>query len=88
MTESKERLKDSALLEQFEIAPHLRISTGLAIVIQRQLAALSKQSGVPIERMGREFLVEQLCKVNVSDAERVSAKNAFRKALENEKLKS
>ena len=75
MSEITERMKDSALLEQFDIDPHLRISTGLAMVIQRQLVALASQTGVQVEKMNREFLVEQLCKVNISSAEQANAEH-------------
>ncbi|MFT6047189.1 MAG: hypothetical protein ACI9WC_002903 [Arenicella sp.] len=61
MDEAKERLKDKALLEQFDVDPRKKISIGLVLVAHRQLQILSKQTDTSIDQMDREFLVEQLC---------------------------
>ena len=61
MDEVEERLKDKALLAQFDIDPRKKISIGLVLVAHRQLQILSQQTEVSIDRMDREFLIEQLC---------------------------
>jgi len=68
MDEVKEKSLDNALLDQFDIDKYTKLSTGLVMVVQRQLLALAASTGTPMELMDREFLIEQLCKVEVTDA--------------------
>jgi len=67
MDEAKEKSLDNALLDQFDIDKYTKLSTGLVMVVQRQLLALAASTGTPMELMDREFLIEQLCKVEVTD---------------------
>jgi hypothetical protein len=70
MDESKERLVDKALLDQFEIAPYKKISVGLVLVAHRQLQTLSKQTNISIDQMDREFLIRHLCEVEITDKQK------------------
>jgi hypothetical protein len=70
MDEAKERLRDKALLNQFDIDPYKKISVGLILVAHRQLQTLSRQTEVSIDDMDREFLAEQLCKTEDAESER------------------
>lgn len=73
MDEAKERLKDKALLNQFDIDPYKKISIGLILVAHRQLQTLSMQTETSIDDMDREFLAEKLCNADASDSERTKA---------------
>lgn len=66
MQDNKEKYRDEALLAQFDLDPHLKITTSLAIAIHRQLMTLSENTGVPINNMDREFLIENLAKVKIT----------------------
>lgn len=69
----KEKQLDDALLAQFELDPHLKITTSLTMAIHRQLVTLSDSTGVAINDMDREFIVENLAKVTVTQAIRTKA---------------
>ena len=75
MTEAEEKLLDTALMEQLQIDPYKKLSTGIALVVHRQLLLLSEKMRVPIESMDREFLIENLCQVKVTHS---AKKNAFK----------
>ena len=79
MTEAEEKLLDTALMEQLQVDPYLKLSTGIALVVHRQLLLLSKEMRIPIESMDREFLVENLCKVKVTE---IARRNAVHQARE------
>ena len=81
MDESKERLIDKALLDQFDIDPYKKISIGLVLVAHRQLQTLSMQTEMTIDSMDREFLIEQLCDVEITDTERGKLGNSYTKPL-------
>ncbi len=67
MNEQLEKLRDEALLAQFPIDKQLKITMGLTLVIQRQLALLSEKTGTPIEAMDRSFILKNLANVEVTD---------------------
>jgi hypothetical protein len=73
MNEAEEKLLDTALMEQLQVDPYLKLSTGIALVVHRQLLLLCKEMRVPVESMDREFLVENLCKVKVTESARRNA---------------
>jgi hypothetical protein len=77
MDEPKERLIDKALLEQFDIDPYKKISIGLVLVAHRQLQTLSIQTETSIDNMDREFLIEQLCDVEITDKERAKVDDPY-----------
>ena len=66
----KEKQLDEALLNQFELDPHLKITTSLTMAIHRQLMTLSDTTGVAINDMDREFILEKLANVKVTDSMR------------------
>jgi len=68
-----EKRLDEALLAQFELDPHLKITTSLTMAIHRQLMTLSNNTGVGINDMDREFILENLAKVTVTKAIRDKA---------------
>ena len=69
----KEKLFDEALLAQFEIDPHMKITISLTMAIHRQLMTLSDNTGVAINDMSREFILENLAKVTVTNSIRRQA---------------
>lgn len=73
MSESKEVQLDEALLAQFKLEPHFRITISLTMAIHRQLLSLSEHTGVAVNDMDREFLLENLAKVTVTDSIRRAA---------------
>ena len=64
----KEKKLDEALLAQFDLDPHLKITTSLTMAIHRQLMTLSATSGIAINDMDREFILENLANVEVTDS--------------------
>ena len=66
MNEQLEKLRDEALLSQFEIDKQIKITTSLTMVIQRQLKLLADKTGIAVEDMSREFIVENLANVKVT----------------------
>ncbi|MBX2846980.1 MAG: hypothetical protein KTR16_01570 [Acidiferrobacterales bacterium] len=63
----KEKKLDEALLAEFDLDPHLKITTSLTMAIHRQLMTLSDTTGVSINDMDREFILEKLANVKVTD---------------------
>ena len=63
----KEKQLDEALLAQFELEPHLKITTSLTMAIHRQLMTLSNKTGVSINDMDREFILENLANVTITN---------------------
>lgn len=70
----QEKALDEALISQFNLEPHLKITTSLTMAIHRQLMALSMNTGVAINNMDREFILENLAKVTITDDIRNKAK--------------
>lgn len=64
----KEKMLDEALLAQFDLDPHLKITTSLTMAIHRQLMTLSVTTGISINDMDREFILENLANVEVTDS--------------------
>lgn len=64
----KEKMLDEALLAQFDLDPHLKITTSLTMAIHRQLMTLSVTTGIAINDMDREFILENLANVEVTDS--------------------
>jgi len=79
MSETEEKRLDNALLEQFDIDPYLKLSVGVSLVVHRQLLLLSQEKGKSVSEMDREFLIEELCKVKVTESERELAKKLIEK---------
>ncbi|MDB4512217.1 hypothetical protein N9060_02005 [Arenicella sp.] len=69
----KEKHLDNALLAQFDLDPHLKITTSLTMAIHRQLMTLSDNTGISINDMDREFILENLAKVTVTSSIRAKA---------------
>jgi len=82
MSETEEKLLDSALLEQFDIDPYLKLSVGVSLVVHRQLLLLSQEKGRLVSEMNREFLIEELCKVKVTESVRKEAAKLLNKLKE------
>ncbi len=81
MKEQIEKLYDEALLSQFNIDKQLKITVSLAMVIQRQLILLAKKTGTPVEDMSREFILEHLANVEVSDEAIQNAQTVVKRVL-------
>ena len=81
MNEQLEKLRDEALLSQFNIDKQLKITLSLTMVIQRQLALLSKRTGTPVENMTREFILENLASVDVTQEHTDNATKVVNKVL-------
>jgi len=77
MDEAKEKLIDKTLLDKIEIDQYLKVSTSLLFVMHRQLVTLAKHTGTPVEKMTREFILEHIANVKVSDSEREEIKSAL-----------
>jgi len=77
MDEAKEKLIDKILLDKIEIDQYLKVSTSLLFVMHRQLVTLAKHTGTPVEKMTREFILEHIANVKVSDSEREEIKSAL-----------
>jgi len=82
MNEQLEKLHDEALLSQFKIDKQLKITISLTMVIQRQLALLAKKTGTPVEQMSREFILENLANVDVSDDQISNAAKVVQRVLQ------
>ena len=80
MNEAEEKILDTALMEQLQVDPYLKLSTGIALVVHRQLLLLSKEMRVSVESMDREFLIENLCKVKVTRSARQNAAEQLRRS--------
>ena len=81
MNEQLEKLHDEALLSQFKIDKQLKITLSLTMVIQRQLALLSKRTGTAIENMRREFILENLASVEVTQEHSDNAAKVVERVL-------
>ena len=81
MNEQLEKLHDEALLSQFKIDKQLKITLSLTMVIQRQLALLSKRTGTAIENMSREFILENLASVEVTQEHSDNAAKVVERVL-------
>ena len=81
MNEQLEKLHDEALLSQFKIDKQLKITLSLTMVIQRQLALLSKRTGTAIENMSREFILENLASVEVTQEHSENAAKVVERVL-------
>jgi len=66
MNEEQEKALDNQLLDKLDIEPYTKLSTGLVLVVHRQLQTLSDKTGVAVKDMDREFIVENLCSVKVT----------------------
>ena len=66
MNEEQEKALDNQLLDKLDIEPYTKLSTGLVLVVHRQLQTLSDKTGVAVKDMDREFIVENLCCVKVT----------------------
>jgi len=66
MNEEQEKALDNQLLDKLDIEPYTKLSTGLVLVVHRQLQTLSDKTGVAVKDMDREFIVENLCSVKLT----------------------
>ena len=66
MNEEQEKALDNQLLDKLDIEPYTKLSTGLVLVVHRQLQTLSDKTGVAVKDMDSEFIVENLCSVKVT----------------------
>lgn len=65
--EKREAMIDEAMMAELDIDRYKKVSTSLLLVMHRQLLTLSSHTGVPIEKMDREFIIENLTNVKVTD---------------------
>lgn len=77
MDETKEKLIDKILLDEIEIDKYLKVSTSLLFVMHRQLVTLAKHTGTPVEKMTREFILEHIANVKISDSVREKVKSSL-----------
>lgn len=77
MDETKEKHIDKILLDEIEIDKYLKVSTSLLFVMHRQLVTLAKHTGTAVESMTREFILEHIANVTISDADRKKVKAAL-----------
>ena len=77
--EKTEALIDKAVLSSLDIDPYKKMNASLLLVMHRQLLTLSKHSGVAIEDMDREFILENVAKIQLTDQSRLKAKQALEK---------
>lgn len=81
MKEQLEKLHDEALLAQFNIDKQLKITISLTMVIQRQLSLLAEKTGTAVEDMDREFILENLANVEVTEETAEAAATVVKKVL-------
>lgn len=81
MNEQLEKLQDEALLAQFQIDKQLKITISLTMVIQRQLALLAEKTGTAVEDMNREFILENLASVEVTQNQVDTAAKVVKRVL-------
>ena len=55
------------------------MNASLLLVMHRQLLTLAKHSGVAIEEMDREFILENVARIELTDESRIKAKEALEK---------
>ena len=79
MDEKTEAMIDKAVLSALEIDPYQKMNASLLLVMHRQLLTLSKHAGVAIEDMDREFILQNVAKIEISDQARLKAKAALEK---------
>ena len=68
MNEEQEKDLDKEMLDSYDIAPYAKLSTGLVLVIHRQLLTLSHKANTPIEEMDRKFLIEHLSNIKITES--------------------
>ena len=81
LDEKIELMIDEALMAQLDIEPYKKMSTSLLLVIHRQLLTLAQHTGTPVEKMNREFIIENLANVKISNQARERAKATLEKIL-------
>ena len=80
MTDEKtEAIIDKAVLSTLEIDPYKKMNASLLLVMHRQLLTLSKHTGIAIEDMDREFILQNVAKIEITDKARLKAKAALEK---------
>jgi len=80
MTDEKtEAIIDKAVLSALEIDPYKKMNASLLLVMHRQLLTLSKHTGIAIEDMDREFILQNVAKIEITDKARLKAKAALEK---------
>lgn len=77
--EKTEALIDKAVLSALDIDAYKKMNASLLLVMHRQLLTLSKHTGVAIEDMDREFILQNVAKIEVTDETRLKAKVALEK---------
>ena len=77
--EKTEAMIDKAILSALEIDPYKKMNASLLLVMHRQLLTLSKHAGVAIEDMDREFILQNVAKIEITDQARLRAKDALQK---------
>jgi len=75
--EKKEAMIDEAMMAELDMDPYKKVNTSLLLVMHRQLLTLSAHTGVAIEKMDREFIIENLAKVKITDRARQKANALF-----------
>ena len=75
--EKTEALIDKAVLSALNIDAYKKMNASLLLVMHRQLLTLSKHTGVAIENMDREFILQNVAKIEVTDETRLKAKVAL-----------
>ena len=74
--EKREARIDEAMMSSLDIDPYKKVNTALLLVMHRQLLTLSAHTGVAVEKMTREFIIENLSNVKVTDEAREKARKA------------
>ena len=75
--EKKEAIIDEVMMAELDIDPYKKVNTSLLLVMHRQLLTLSAHTGVAIDKMDREFIIEHLAKVKVTEKARQKVSSLF-----------
>jgi len=79
MDEKTEAMIDKTVLSALDIDPYKKMNASLLLVMHRQLLTLSKHAGIAIEDMDREFILQNVAKIEITDKARLKAKAALEK---------